>query len=127
MMSEDNLIKLIKEMKAIQTKLESHERAIITLKNHDKIARDGLSNMQNFFLGLFKKMLSKINNTSEEKTNLLQWAEIKEVMCNNPNHLAKFSVKSITKYCGTDPTCPTCRKLEKSDNFAYSSLRDNDD
>lgn len=122
-MTHTNELKQMKlDMEELHEKLIAHEKAIIILQKNDKIARNGISNLQNFFLGLFKKFLSKVNRTSEEKTNLLQWAGTKEVMCNNPNHLDKFSVKSITKYCGTDPTCPSCRSLEKRDQFIEKQI-----
>lgn len=104
---------LYQEIKELRARLDMHDRAIIVLQRNDKISREGLSKLQNFFLGLFKKLLSKIMRKDEEKVNILQWAEIKEVMCNNPDHLGSFSVKSITKYCGTDPTCNVCREIEK--------------
>jgi hypothetical protein len=109
----NELEELRAEVAELRGIIERHNVSIILLERNDKRSRSAISNLQNFFLGLFKKLLSKINMTPEENTNLLQWGGIKEVMCNNPDHLCKFSVKSITKYCGTDPTCTNCRHLEK--------------
>lgn len=110
------------EIKQLKLRIESHEKAIIILQRNDNIARNAISNIQNFFLGLFKKFLSKVTREPEESTNILKWAGVKEIMCNNPNHLSRFSINSITKYCGTDPTCPSCRSLEKRNSEFDISL-----
>jgi hypothetical protein len=111
------------EIKALKQKLEKLEQQtenleliVIKLKNNDSISRNGISKLQNLTLGLFKKFLSKVTHTHESKVNLIQWAGLKHIMCNNPNHLSEFSVKSIITYCGTDPVCPTCRAIKNDDD-----------
>ena len=118
----DDISQIYKELKQLRARVDAHEKAVIKLQRNDEISRKAISNLQNFFLGLFKKFLSKVTREPEESTNLLKWAGTKEVMCNNPDHLGRFSVKSITKYCGTDPTCPSCRSLEKGDQFTEKQI-----
>lgn len=86
-------------------------KSIIILKNNDVIARTSVSKLQNFVFGLFKKLLSQLGKTPIEKTSVIEWSEHKTVMCNCPEHLGDFNVN--TKYCGTNPTCPDCIKLNK--------------
>jgi len=106
----------------LETKIERLERAVIVLQNNDQTSRNGISKLQNLLLGLFKKFLGKVTHTPEDKVNLIQWAGLKKIMCNNPDHLSEFSVKSMNKYCGTDPTCPECRDIGKSNEFDYNAL-----
>jgi len=128
-MSENNDISLLmKEIKDMKEKLEKQDILIKSLEvnldilnENDIKSRNAISNLQNFFLGLFKKFLSKLTKTPEEKTNIIQWTGIKEIMCNNPDHLQKFVVRNI-KYCGSDPTCPSCRS--KTQEFNINSFNE---
>lgn len=105
----------------LEFKIERLERTVIVLQNNDKVSRNGISKLQNLLLGLFKKFLSKVTHVPEDKVNLIHWAGLKKIMCNNPEHLSEFSVKSVARYCGTDPTCPACRQLS-SPEFDLSAI-----
>lgn len=115
--------KLERRLEEYEQQTEKFESIVIKLKNNDSISRNGISKLQNLTLGLFKKFLGKVTHTHESKVNLIQWAGLKHIMCNNPNHLSEFSVKSINTYCGTDPVCPTCRAIKNDeDEFDLEAL-----
>lgn len=120
---EQQLEKYERRLEEYEQQTEKLESNIIKLKNNDSISRNGISKLQNLTLGLFKKFLGKVTHTHESKVNLIQWAGLKHIMCNNPNHLSEFSVKSINTYCGTDPVCPTCRAIKNDeDEFDLEAL-----
>ena len=106
----------------LEKKVENLENAVIKLRNNDEMSRNGVSKLQNLVLGLFKKLLSSVTSQPEEKVNLIKWAKLKKIMCNNPNHLSEFSIKSNIKYCGTDPTCPECRYLGNSTKLDFTKI-----